>query len=42
MEKENEGMKEVKYDDLKGNTQVFHMWEPLKFEIKDNYQFIKK
>ena len=27
-------MKEVKYDDLKGDTQVFHMWEPLKFEIK--------
>lgn len=32
----------TKYDNLKGDTQVFHMWEPLKFEIKDNYQFICK
>ena len=35
-------MKEVEYEelDLKGDEQVFHMWEPLKFEIKDDYKYI--
>ena len=35
-------MKEVEYEelDLKGDEQVFHMWEPLNFEIKDNYKYI--
>ena len=35
-------MKEVEYEelDLKGDEQVFHMWEPLNFEIKDDYKYI--
>lgn len=37
-------MKEINYDELeielKGDEQIFHMWEPLKFEIKDNYKYI--
>lgn len=35
-------MKEIEYEelDLKGDEQVFHMWEPLKFEIKDDYKYI--
>lgn len=35
-------MKKIEYDrlNLKEDEQVFHMWEPLKFEIKENYQFI--
>lgn len=35
-------MKRVNYEelDLKGDEQVFHMWEPLNFEIKDNYKYI--
>lgn len=35
-------MKKINYDklNLKGNEQVFHMWEPLKFEITDNYQYV--
>ncbi len=35
-------MKEVNYEKLKGDDQVFHMWEPLKFEISNNYKFICK
>ena len=37
-------MKKINYDELnlKDDTQVFHMWEPLKFEIKENYQFINQ
>lgn len=35
-------VKEANYDELnlKGDEQVFHMWEPLNFEIKDNYKYI--
>ena len=35
-------MKEIEYEelDLKSDEHVFHMWEPLKFEIKDNYKYI--
>ena len=33
-------MKEVNYDNLKGDEHIFHMWEPLKFEIKENYNYI--
>ena len=35
-------IEEVNYDNLnlKGDEQVFHMWEPLNFEIKDNYKYI--
>ena len=35
-------MKEIEYEelDLKSEEHVFHMWEPLKFEIKDNYKYI--
>lgn len=37
-------MKKINYDklNLKGNEQVFHMWEPLKFEIKDNYKYVNQ
>lgn len=36
-------MKKIDYSNknLKGDEQVFYMWEPLKFEIKDGYDFIK-
>ena len=35
-------IEEVNYDNLnlKGDEQVFHMWEPLNFEIKDDYKYI--
>lgn len=33
-------MKEVDYENLKGDEHVFHMWEPLQFEIKENYKYI--
>ena len=35
-------IEEVNYEDLnlKGDEQVFHMWEPLNFEIKDDYKYI--
>lgn len=35
-------MKQIEYEELelKGDEQVFHMWEPLNFEIKDNYKYI--
>ena len=35
-------MKQIEYENLnlKSDEQVFHMWEPLDFEIKDNYKFI--
>lgn len=35
-------MKEIEYEELnlKGDEQVFHMWEPLNFEIKDDYKYI--
>lgn len=37
-------MKEIEYDEITINDdeQVFHMWEPLDFKIKDNYDFVKK
>lgn len=35
-------IEEVNYEELnlKGDEQVFHMWEPLDFEIKDGYKYI--
>ena len=33
-------MKQYNYQNIKEDTHVFHMWEPLKFEIKDNYKYI--
>ncbi len=35
-------MKEIDYEELnlKGDEQIFRMWEPLNFEIKDSYKYI--
>lgn len=33
-------MKKYNYDDLADDTHVCHSWEPLKFELKDNYKYI--
>ncbi len=33
-------MKRYNYDTLEEDAHVFHMWEPLKFKIKDNYKYI--
>lgn len=37
-------MKEINYDELEidDNEQIFHMWEPLEFEIKDDYKYINE
>lgn len=37
-------MKEIEYDelDINDDEQLFHMWEPLNFKIKDDYEFIKE
>lgn len=35
-------MKKYNYENLKEDAHVYHMWEPLKFEIKDNYKYIPK
>lgn len=32
---------EIYYDEIEEDSHIFHMWEPLKFEIKDNYNFIQ-
>ena len=42
-DKDNESIKkENKEDKIADDKQVFHMWEPLKFNIKDNYKYIIK
>ncbi|MCI5789148.1 MAG: 1-acyl-sn-glycerol-3-phosphate acyltransferase [Tenericutes bacterium] len=33
-------MKYYNFKNLKEDEHVFHMWEPLKFKIKDNYKYI--
>ena len=33
-------MKKYNYENLNSDDHVFHMWEPLNFEIKNNYKFI--
>ena len=33
-------MKKYNYENLNSDDHVFHMWEPLNFEIKYNYKFI--
>lgn len=35
-------MKKYNYDGLADDTHVCHSWEPLKFDIKDNYKYINK
>lgn len=34
-------MKKYDYDNLASDEHVFHMWEPLDFEIDDEYKYIK-
>lgn len=33
-------MKQINYENLEEDTHVLHMWEPLDFEIDDDYNFI--
>lgn len=35
-------MKEIDYDvlEIEDDEHIFHMWEPLKFEIKEDYKFV--
>ena len=33
-------MKELSNEELEDDTQIFHMWEPFNFKIKDNYKYI--
>lgn len=33
-------MKQYNYSDIDDDAHIFHMWEPLKFELKDNYKYI--
>lgn len=35
-------MKQYDYCNIEEDAHIFHMWEPLKFKIKDDYQFISK
>lgn len=35
-------MKKYNYDNLKEDTHIYHLWELLKFEIKDDYNYISK
>lgn len=35
-------MKQYNYNDIAEDAHIFHMWEPLKFELKDNYKYIPK
>lgn len=35
-------MKQINYENLEEDAHVCHMWEPLNFKIKDNYNFIPK
>ena len=35
-------MKQYNFDNLKDDDEVVKNWEPLKFEIKDNYKYISK
>lgn len=37
-------MKEIEYEqlDINDDEQIFHMWEPLDFKIRDDYEFVKK
>ena len=33
-------MKKYNYEILTGDEHIYHLWEPLHFEIKDNYKYI--
>ena len=33
-------MKQYNFDNLKSDEHVFHMWEPLNFKIKDDYEYV--
>ena len=33
-------MKKYSYENIKEDSHVYHLWEPLKFNIKDNYKYI--
>lgn len=35
-----EEVKELSNEELEDDTQIFHMWEPFNFKIKDNYKYI--
>lgn len=35
-------MEKYNYKNLKEDAHVFHLWEPLKFEIKDDYNYISR
>ena len=28
------------YEEMNGDEQIFHMWEPLNFELTDDYEYI--
>ena len=35
-------LEEYNYENISESTHVTHLWEPLKFTLKDNYRYISK